>query len=145
MVAGRQLILCDYPVENRRSRFPTYKESSTCDKPLCRECAISVGPDKDHCPSHKTAPAQGELNVEVDDFQEKLEKEVRMRIEGAGLEFEKLSISRSPRGGHLVEIQVCKLNKHRIGHFVAKDKTPASARAVASAAASYFPMFLNQP
>jgi len=42
--------LCDWP-----------KGRSTCDAPLCERCAVSVGPDRDHCPGHETAPAQGSL------------------------------------------------------------------------------------
>lgn len=39
-------ILCDFK--------PT-PESKTCDKPLCRRCAVNVGPDLDHCPDHPRA------------------------------------------------------------------------------------------
>ncbi len=35
-------LLCDFPVA----------DGKTCDKPLCRRCAVSVGPDLDHCPGH---------------------------------------------------------------------------------------------
>lgn len=35
-------LLCDYPVG----------EGKTCDKPLCRACAIHVGHDRDYCPDH---------------------------------------------------------------------------------------------
>lgn len=33
--------LCDFPTGN-----------GTCDAPLCDPCAVSVGPDRDFCPSH---------------------------------------------------------------------------------------------
>ncbi|HCT62075.1 MULTISPECIES: hypothetical protein [Acidobacterium] len=45
--------LCDYPVEHGKR---------TCDEPLCDECAVSVGNDKDYCPAHaRHAKKQGEL------------------------------------------------------------------------------------
>lgn len=34
---------CDYPVKTK---------SGTCDRWLCRKCAVSVGPDRDYCPPH---------------------------------------------------------------------------------------------
>lgn len=39
-------VLCD---------FKATPESKTCDKPLCRRCAVNVGPDLDHCPDHPRA------------------------------------------------------------------------------------------
>lgn len=35
--------LCDYPI----------KDKKTCDMKLCDYHATSVGPDRDHCPSHR--------------------------------------------------------------------------------------------
>lgn len=35
-------LLCDFPIGNGK----------TCDKPLCRDCARRVGPNRDYCPSH---------------------------------------------------------------------------------------------
>lgn len=35
---------CDYHNPDRKS--------GTCDKALCRWCAVEVGPDKHHCPHH---------------------------------------------------------------------------------------------
>lgn len=43
--------------------FPT-RPGKTCDAYLCTTCAIEVGPDKHHCPSHNeadAAPAQKQL------------------------------------------------------------------------------------
>ena len=43
-------LLCDfvlYPMPMSNPPKPL-----TCDKPLCRRCAVSVGPDRDHCPDH---------------------------------------------------------------------------------------------
>lgn len=37
-------VLCDYPVTNHKS--------GTCDRPCCREHAVSVGPDRDYCLAH---------------------------------------------------------------------------------------------
>lgn len=34
-------LLCDFPVAG-----------GTCDKPLCRQCARSIGPNVDHCFAH---------------------------------------------------------------------------------------------
>lgn len=36
--------LCDWRVPSKRSR--------TCDKPICRTCAVSPAPEKDLCPAH---------------------------------------------------------------------------------------------
>jgi hypothetical protein len=50
---------CDFPTPTRKS--------GTCDKPLCKQCAVSVGEDLDHCPSHPRGtppgPAQGALPI----------------------------------------------------------------------------------
>ncbi len=41
---------CDYPMPDHKS--------GTCDKPLCARCAVSIGPNVDHCPHHpKELPA----------------------------------------------------------------------------------------
>lgn len=37
--------LCDGPHPTTRGK--------TCDKPLCRGCALHVAPDRDYCKSHK--------------------------------------------------------------------------------------------
>ncbi|EIA0803379.1 hypothetical protein K6327_000888 [Vibrio vulnificus] len=34
--------LCDYPVGNDK----------TCDRVLCKQCAVTVGPNMHYCPSH---------------------------------------------------------------------------------------------
>lgn len=62
-VRGRDVLLCDYP-SDKKKRFGTVarpRNSKTCDKPLCSSCAVHVGLNRDYCPSHKEAPAQGEL------------------------------------------------------------------------------------
>jgi hypothetical protein len=41
-------LLCDYPVPHGEVR-----KVSTCDAPICRKCAASVGPDLDYCPKHQ--------------------------------------------------------------------------------------------
>jgi len=48
--------------------FPTpHKASGTCDKPLCKRCAVRVGPNLDHCPDHpreqSAPPAQFVLGL----------------------------------------------------------------------------------
>jgi hypothetical protein len=45
-------ILCDFPVGR-----------TTCDKPLCHNCAQPIGPNVDFCPSHPL-PAT-ELSLEL--------------------------------------------------------------------------------
>jgi hypothetical protein len=49
--------LCDAP--------DPFRESGTCDAPLCDACAVKVGPNRDYCPNHPRddagAPAQGSL------------------------------------------------------------------------------------
>lgn len=40
--------LCDFPVG----------EGKTCDRPMCKRHATSVGPDRDYCPAH-AQPAAG--------------------------------------------------------------------------------------
>jgi hypothetical protein len=35
---------CDYPDPKRKS--------GTCDRHVCRTCAVSVGPDRDYCQHH---------------------------------------------------------------------------------------------
>jgi hypothetical protein len=40
-------VLCDGPVRLKGAR------PGTCDKPLCRGCAMHVAPDRDYCKSHK--------------------------------------------------------------------------------------------
>ena len=37
--------LCDFPLSGRL-------EGKTCDRKLCRHCAVSVGKNKDYCPAH---------------------------------------------------------------------------------------------
>lgn len=37
-------LLCDYPDAKH--------DSGTCDRRLCRICAVAVGPDLDYCPEH---------------------------------------------------------------------------------------------
>ena len=37
--------LCDFPVTRDG-------KETTCDRPLCTRCAVTVGPDRDHCPAH---------------------------------------------------------------------------------------------
>jgi hypothetical protein len=47
--------LCDYPLRGS-------KAGKTCDKKLCRHCAVSVGSNKDYCPAHhRHAKKMGEL------------------------------------------------------------------------------------
>lgn len=40
-------LLCDWKVKN--------KKSGTCDAPICRKCALEVGPDKHLCKEHQRA------------------------------------------------------------------------------------------
>lgn len=42
-------LLCDWKVKERKS--------GTCDKPICRRCALEVGPDKHLCREHALAYA----------------------------------------------------------------------------------------
>jgi hypothetical protein len=48
--------LCDFPASKKK----------TCDKPLCRGCAISIAPNVDLCPDHPL-PA-GQLVLELPSF-----------------------------------------------------------------------------
>ena len=41
-------ILCDFPLAKRK----------TCDKPLCRRCAINIAPNVDLCPDHPLPATQ---------------------------------------------------------------------------------------
>lgn len=48
---------CDFPVT--RNGKP-----ATCDRPLCRICAVAIAPEVDHCPVHPRTPQtvpQGQL------------------------------------------------------------------------------------
>ncbi len=47
--------LCDFVVQRTMlmTHPPQVGEVTTCDEPLCGQCAVSVGPDKDHCRVHK--------------------------------------------------------------------------------------------
>lgn len=36
--------LCDYPVTNGKT--------GTCDRALCKSCAVRVAPNTDYCPAH---------------------------------------------------------------------------------------------
>lgn len=40
----RATLACDYPTPK-----------GTCDKPICRTCAVHVGPNEDWCPGHPRA------------------------------------------------------------------------------------------
>lgn len=44
-------LACDFPDDK--------KKSGTCDKPLCTKCAVHVGEDLDHCPSHPRGTPSG--------------------------------------------------------------------------------------
>jgi hypothetical protein len=48
----RAVLLCDHPNPQNGK-----KGGGTCDKPLCRSCAVRRGPNIDWCPSH-VIPAQ---------------------------------------------------------------------------------------
>lgn len=52
----RATLLCDFKADGAKK---------SCDKPLCSHCAVRIGPDIDHCPSHHTMPAQLPLFAEV--------------------------------------------------------------------------------
>jgi hypothetical protein len=80
--------------------------------------------------------------LELDDFRRHLESALNGVLRD-GLVFESVALSRNPRGGQLCEVKVCRGAKHKIGHFVAKDLTPAAIRAVASAASAYFAAFFK--
>lgn len=45
---GRSTLQCDYPILGGRK---------TCDRYLCRGCAVHVGPDRDYCPHHQPLSA----------------------------------------------------------------------------------------
>jgi len=49
-------LLCDGPRKNQAGRAT----GGTCDKPLCRGCATSGGPNVDYCRDHKN-PASRRL------------------------------------------------------------------------------------
>lgn len=46
--AGAGTLLCDYPV-TRRGR------QTTCNRRVCRRCAVALGPGLDFCPPHARA------------------------------------------------------------------------------------------
>lgn len=41
-------LLCDFPTKSKK----------TCDKPLCRRCAIAIAPNVDLCPDHPLPATQ---------------------------------------------------------------------------------------
>jgi hypothetical protein len=45
-------LLCDYPLRGT-------KAGKTCDRPICGECAVNIGPDKDLCPTHARMEGKG--------------------------------------------------------------------------------------
>ncbi len=47
-------IQCDFPVTKRNGK------AGTCDRWCCRACAVSVGPDRDHCGAHARAAKEGQ-------------------------------------------------------------------------------------
>lgn len=51
--------LCDYVVGFHSG----VQDPNTCDKPLCDRCAVSVGQDRDYCPSHGLPPRQIGLDL----------------------------------------------------------------------------------
>lgn len=59
--------LCDAIVEAAARPLITMTVTTlrTCDEPLCDNCAIFVGPGKDHCPAHASAPPVGQLELPV--------------------------------------------------------------------------------
>jgi len=38
-------LLCDFPLTGE-------KQGKTCDRSICRNCAVSRGPEIDYCPTH---------------------------------------------------------------------------------------------
>lgn len=44
---------CDFPARPRK----------TCDKPICRACAIRIGPNVDFCPDHPLPASQMTLEL----------------------------------------------------------------------------------
>lgn len=54
---------CGAPANRLCDFAQPQKASGTCDKPLCTNCAVSAGPDRDFCPDHALAGAQ--LSMEV--------------------------------------------------------------------------------
>lgn len=60
---GNGLLLCDYPVK-RRGR------DATCNRRICRGCAVSIGKDCDYCPPHSRVHAvDAARRAEEDKFQ----------------------------------------------------------------------------
>jgi hypothetical protein len=50
---GGANLQCDYPVK---------KKSGTCDRWLCKRCALDAGPDKHHCPPHHRLNQEAKSN-----------------------------------------------------------------------------------
>lgn len=48
---------CDFPTPSRKT--------GTCDKPLCSDCAVSVGPNLDHCPTHLKAEPAAQMAMDL--------------------------------------------------------------------------------
>lgn len=46
---------CDWPKEG----------GGTCDKPICRSCARSAGPDTDYCPFHRGEPTKTQEQLDM--------------------------------------------------------------------------------
>jgi len=57
--------LCDFKLDEPIIRGGQQtRRKRTCDRPLCDGCAVSVGPDVDHCPDHpKVVPVQGAFEL----------------------------------------------------------------------------------
>jgi hypothetical protein len=43
--SGDATVQCDFPVTRKG-------KAGTCDRYVCRRCAVSVGTDRDYCPPH---------------------------------------------------------------------------------------------
>lgn len=51
-VPNRNCSSCGRPGADIRCDYPVKTKSGTCDRWLCKRCAVSVGPDWDYCPVH---------------------------------------------------------------------------------------------
>lgn len=60
-------VLCDFKISEPVIRGGQQtRRARTCDKPLCKRCAVHVGEDIDYCPSHPlhaAAPVQGAFEL----------------------------------------------------------------------------------
>ena len=82
----RRCVVCHVPetmASIRRCDGPGLRPGTTCDAPVCVDCAYHIDPDEDYCPTHAQAVADtwrqqrdtGGLVPEAEEFEEEPEEE----------------------------------------------------------------------